>query len=120
MNEYDKKLFGGFIRRRRQHVFENLSLSWFAERIGISKAYLSRIELGYEIPTEDVIKLIAEELFLDTDFLLSMAGKISSDLVKIIIDRPSRIVDLLRICGELDRKKLELLFATAQTLGKGE
>ena len=57
----------------------------FAEKIMVSQSYLSRVERGIEIPTNKLIKLIALEFDIPTDWLQDKSNisdvtdKISSD-----------------------------------------
>ena len=68
-----------------------------SKMIGVSPTYLSKIERDeFPPPAEDKIMAIAEILNLDADELLALAGKISSDLTKIIKERPHEFAQLLR------------------------
>ena len=60
-------------------------------------AYLSKVERGEQAPPlEATIGRLADELELDADVLLAMAGKVSSDLQAIIRQRPELFAQLLR------------------------
>jgi len=92
--------FGTLIRESRlraQQTDRNYSLRKTAERIGIQPSYLSKIERG-ELPPpgEEVICKLAEDLGLDADVLLAMAGKVSSELQEVIRSRPELFGALLR------------------------
>ena len=92
--------FGKLIRETRlraQAEERKYSLRKTAERIGIQPSYLSKIERG-ELPPpgEKVICKLAEELGLDADVLLAMAGKVSSELQEVIRNRPELFGALLR------------------------
>ena len=69
----------------------------FADLVGISPAYLSRLENGRIdcIPSEKALKLIAKKLSLDADELLCLAGRIPSDIEKYIVRNP-RVLKRLR------------------------
>ena len=68
-----------------------------AQRVGIEPSYLSKIEREVvPPPSEATIRRIALELGEDSDLLLAMVGKISSDLREIIVDRPMLFTDLIR------------------------
>jgi HTH-type transcriptional regulator, competence development regulator len=61
----------------------------FARRIGFPPNSLSNMQEGhFPPPGEQKIVLIAETLEQNTDELLAMAGKASSDLLDIILRRP--------------------------------
>jgi HTH-type transcriptional regulator, competence development regulator len=76
---------------------KRFSLRQVAGRVGIEPAYLSKIERGEAAPPgEQTLKRLAEELGLDPDVLLAMAGKVSTDLQAIICKRPQLFAQLLR------------------------
>ena len=92
--------FGKLIRETRlraQAEERKYSLRKTAERIGIQPSYLSKIERG-ELPPPGVMVIckLAEELGLDADVLLAMAGKVSSELQEVIRNRPELFGALLR------------------------
>ncbi len=94
------KQFGEYIRQAREALQQTdraFSLRQVAVRIGIEPAYLSKIERGvFAPPSEEVIVKLAAILGEDKDVLLAMAGKLSSDLLQIIMQRPRLFADLLR------------------------
>ena len=92
--------FGKLIRKSRLQARSgdrNYSLRKTAERIGIQPSYLSKIERG-ELPPpgEEVICKLSEDLGLDADVMLAMAGKVSSELLEVIRSRPELFAELLR------------------------
>ncbi|HHC71600.1 MAG TPA: XRE family transcriptional regulator [Thiotrichales bacterium] len=92
--------FGTYIRKRREALKETdrrYSVRQVARRIGVEPAYLSKIERD-EVPppSEAKIRALAEELGEDPDLLLAMAGKVSSDLLEIILGRPRLFAELIR------------------------
>jgi len=92
--------FGKYIRDRRQTLagqVEGMSLRKVALSIGVEPAYLSRVERDLTPPPSELkIVALADVLGVDPDMLLAMAGKISSDLQKIILNRPELFGQLLR------------------------
>ncbi len=87
--------FGKLIRERREA--KNISLRKFAQQVGLSATYLSKIERGeMAAPGEEKIKIIAEHLELDEDELLALAGKVSTDLKELIMEHPKVIANFLR------------------------
>jgi len=102
--------FGRFLRERRMtKAAENraFSVRQLAERVGIEPSYLSKIERGEQPPPgEETIHRIAKELGEDPDALLALAGKVSSDLTKIIRERPTLIGELLRSIRRVPAKRL--------------
>ena len=92
--------FGSHIRtvregfRRADRAF---SVRQVAQRIGVEPAYLSKIERDQVAPpSEATIRRLAAELDEDSDVLLAMAGKVSSDLQAIVLSRPQLFGDVLR------------------------
>ena len=92
--------FGEFIRTTREKRFKadrSYSVRQVAQRIGVEPSYLSKIERDLVAPpSEATIGRLAEELGEDADLLLAMAGKVSSDLRYIILQRPQLFAELLR------------------------
>ena len=100
--------FGRRIRKLRKR--SGVSLRKFADQMGLSAAYLSRIETGkFPPPAEDKIIAMAEALEADTDELLALAGKVSSDIVERIVENPSWLPALIRLLADrlaADQKQL--------------
>lgn len=92
--------FGEYIRQAREALHESdraFSLRQVATRIGVEPAYLSKIERNiFPPPSEEAIVKLAAILGEDQDVLLAMAGKMSTELQQIIIQRPKLFGELLR------------------------
>jgi transcriptional regulator with XRE-family HTH domain len=92
--------FGKYVRERREELRagdRRFSVRQVAARIGVEPSYLSKIERGEQPPpSEKTIVALAEVLELDADVLLALAGKISSDLERIIRKRPRLFAELIR------------------------
>ncbi|RYF41256.1 MAG: XRE family transcriptional regulator [Cytophagaceae bacterium] len=92
--------FGASIRAVRVGLSEQdsrFSVRQVAAAVGIEPAYLSKIERGvFSPPSEQVICRIAAVLGEDEDVLLAMAGKLSSELQRIILRRPKLFAELIR------------------------
>jgi transcriptional regulator with XRE-family HTH domain len=92
--------FNVYVRKARERRYKSdkaFSLRQVAARVGIEPAYLSKIERGvFQPPSEETIARLAETLGEDKDVLLAMAGKLSSDLRRIIVRRPKVFAELLR------------------------
>lgn len=97
--------FGDFVRERREALKKEnraFSLRKVAERVGVQPSYLSQVERGNVAPpSEATILKLAEELDVDGDVLLAMAGKVSSDLREVIRRRPKLLGELIRGMKEL-------------------
>ena len=96
MNE----VFGPFVRSRREELRKTdreFSVRKVAARIGVEPSYLSKVERGEQAPpSEAKIVALAEALNEDSDVLLAMAGKVSSDLQEAIRKRPKLFAELIR------------------------
>jgi transcriptional regulator with XRE-family HTH domain len=92
--------FGEHLRRRREELRATdprYSVRQVAARVGLEPSYLSKIERGEQSPpSEESIRALARDLAEDPDVLLAMAGKVSSDLQRIILKRPRLVAELLR------------------------
>ncbi len=87
--------FGPFVRREREG--QGLGLREMARRIGVSSSGLSMAERNLlSPPAEDKLHKLAKILDVDADELLALAGKVSSDLLGIILERPKELAALLR------------------------
>jgi len=88
------KNFGETIRDLR--VAQDLGLRETAGKVGISPAYLSRIERGKEHPPRpDVIKVLAKVLAADPDVLFRLSSSTDPEVVDFLHDQPE-VMNLLR------------------------
>lgn len=99
-NIHTMKNFGAYIRERREARRESdsaYSVRQVAGRIGVEPSYLSKVERNETPPpSEEKIRALALDLGEDVDVLLAMAGKVSADLQKVILERPRLFASLLR------------------------
>ena len=85
------------LREARAQTDATFSLRQVATRCGVTAAYLSRVERGEVAPPgEETLIKLANELGVDPDVLLAMAGKISAELRSIILARPQLFAELIR------------------------
>ena len=90
--------FGETIRALR--VAQDLGLRETATKVGISPAYLSRIERGKERPPKpDVIKALARLLAADPDVLFRLSSSTDPEVVNYLHDQPE-VMNLLRYIKE--------------------
>jgi len=92
--------FGPYIRDRRERLRREdprFSVRQVADRIGVEPSFLSKVERD-EVPppSEEKIVALARDLGEDADVLLAMAGKVSSDLQRVIRKRPELFAALIR------------------------
>lgn len=77
-------------RLREKRLEKKLGLREAALKLGISPTYLSRIETHQEAnpPTEEVLRTMAKLLGDDFDTLMSLAGRVESDITAYISSDP--------------------------------
>ena len=96
---------GPYLRKRREELRSgsaDFSLRRVAERAGVEPSYLSKVERGIgSPPSEDTLRALADDLALDADVLLALAGKVSGDLQAAIRRRPVLFAELIRAMKDL-------------------
>lgn len=93
-----EETFGALVRRLRQE--HEITLRQFAKQVGVSAAFLSKVELGqFSPPGEEKIIAIARRLDYNPDLLLARAGKVSSDVLYLIKSKPEALSKLIRTVG---------------------
>ena len=76
---------------------KDFSVRKIAKVIGVEPAFLSKVEREIVAPpSEAKVIALANALGEDQDVLLAMAGKVSSDLLNTIRDRPALFAELIR------------------------
>ena len=84
-------------REARKAQDPSFSVRKLAQTIGVEPSYLSKVERGIEAPpSEPRIVALAQALGEDSDVMLALAGKVSSDLMEAIRLRPALFGQLLR------------------------
>jgi transcriptional regulator with XRE-family HTH domain/GTPase SAR1 family protein len=110
-----QKTFGAYIRDQRLRKGYRSGRA-FAKLIGISPTLLSDIELGKKTALgETKIARIAEALALNKDELLAMNGKVSSDVIEIILQKPKEMGSLLRRLNHAPSAKINAYESPAVT-----
>jgi transcriptional regulator with XRE-family HTH domain len=100
--------FGKTVRRLREA--RNLSIAEFARKVGMSPTYLAPIERDvFPAPAEAKVVRIARALGQDPDEFLALAGRIASDLERMIRKRPKEMAALLRAADRLSAQKVQKL-----------
>jgi len=98
------KEFGERIRQLREakkKADPKFSLRQFADRVGISATFLSKVETGqFAPPSAETIKKMAVLLETDADELLALAEKTDPELGNIIREQPKAMADFLRTARE--------------------
>ena len=104
---------GAELRHLRED--RDLSLRALASASHLSATYLSQLERGHSIPTEDVIYRLAETLDCDEDLLLAYSGRVSQDILDIILEQPAEIAELLLAIDGLPGPTIESITRFART-----
>ena len=108
--------FGEIIRDLR--VAQNLGLRETAIKVGISPAYLSRIERGKESPPRpEIIKELAKVLAADPDVLFRLSSSTDPEVVSFMHEQPE-IMNLLRFIKDahFTSDEMERLIQAAESI----
>jgi HTH-type transcriptional regulator, competence development regulator len=102
---------------RAERTRQGISLRELAKRLDITPTYLSKIErMEFAPPAEDKIKDTARILALDPDLLLAKAGKVDSDVLKIILDNRQVVAKFLRAAKRLSKTGIDDLQKQMDTI----
>lgn len=110
--------FGDTVRSLR--IAQDLGLRETATKVGISPAYLSRIERGKESPPRpEVIKELARVLAADPDVLFRLSPSTDPDVVDYLRDQPEalNLLRYLRDAGFTEKDIKRLIEAAAAIKG---
>ena len=110
------KSFGETIRELR--VAQDLGLRETAGKIGISPAYLSRIERNKEKPPKpETIKTLAKQLAADPDVLFRISSSTDPEVTNFLNEQPE-VMALLRFIekAEFTHEQYELLLTAAKNI----
>lgn len=89
-----KSTLGEHLREKRQA--RGLGLREMARRIEYTPSYLSKVERDKEKPSEELLVLLARHLGESSDELLLLAGRVPSDIARLLMKNPEWIVELRR------------------------
>ena len=96
------KPFGQVIRELRIKHKDYSSLREFARKVGLSPAYLSRIENQKEPPpSEIVVERLAEALGTDKYELFGYAGKVPTEFLETFKKNPKGVASFMRRVREI-------------------
>ena len=113
-----KETFGAFVRREREA--RQIGLRKMAKLVGMSPAYLSMIERD-EVPppAEEKLRRIAEVIQFDPDRLLSLANRVSSEILEALKRHPSELSSAIRKTAEVVQFDPDRMKAVADRLSSG-
>jgi transcriptional regulator with XRE-family HTH domain len=111
--------FGDRVRTARAR--KRLTLREAADRIGRSASFLSDIEHDRRLPSEDVLRHLAELLELDADDLMASSGRLPTDVADYLRTTPdaARLFRTLSSRG-VDSVGVKQLIDQAKELGEPE
>lgn len=96
--------FGPYIRAAREEI--GFSLRRFAAQVGVSAAFMSKVELGETLSlNEETIRVIARELGKDGDFMVFLSGRVPDHFIKILMVRPLLAAEFMRHLQDLHVKE---------------
>lgn len=106
MGEREDIYDGGSIIRDLR-IKKGLTLKGLSEIANVNYVFLSKLERGYEKPSEELVRRLAEKLDYegDIDTLIAMFGVIPLQIKKMILDAPESIVDLPEFFKTRRKKK---------------
>lgn len=105
--------FGKTLRKLREE--KRISIARFARSVGMSPTYLAPIERDvFPPPAESKVVRIARALEQDPDEFLALAGRIGSDVRRIIHRQPRQAAELLRAIDGLPREAIDELVEVAR------
>jgi transcriptional regulator with XRE-family HTH domain len=96
-NMADRQTLGDVIREAR---VTHMSLRELARRLGVTPSYVSDIENNRRVPSEDVLRRIADELMLGFGDLVARAGRIGIDAERYLRETPAATTLFRRITEE--------------------
>jgi transcriptional regulator with XRE-family HTH domain len=107
------------LREAKQASNPGFSVRKFAKKVGVSPAWISRIETGdaKSPPSEEVIVKLAEELGENPIVLLALANRISSKAKRVILKRPELFTELLE---ELDKAPDHAIISIVREVRDGD
>ena len=96
------KSFGQVVKELRIKHKDYSSLREFARKVGLSPAYLSRIENEKEPPpSEAVVERLAEALGTDKYELFGYAGKVPTEFLETFKKNPKGVASFMRRVQEV-------------------
>ena len=105
--------FGRTVRRLREE--KDISIAELANKVGMSATYLAPIERDvFPPPAEDKVIRIARALDQDADEFLALAGRVASDLHRIIRKNAAPTARLLRAVAGLETQEIARLAGFAE------
>ncbi len=107
------------LREERKRTDPAFSLRRFAQALGVSATFISKMETGqFDPPSAENIKKMAELLGVDAYELLQLAGKPDPQLLETVTHQPRAVADFLRTVGETGATEEEIRKLTQRLKGR--
>lgn len=91
----------------------------FAKKIGIAASYMSDIENNRRVPSEYVLKKIAEHLNLGMTELMGRAGRMGGTVERYMQEQPAAGVLFRKVAeGRLDNEQIQTLLKQTDQMAK--
>lgn len=89
-----RKTFGRVLRELRRN--SGVGIKRFGPEVGVSYSYISKLENDVVPPSEGFVQRAANYFEVDPNVLLLAAGKVPTDVLRILQDNPEEALKLLR------------------------
>jgi HTH-type transcriptional regulator, competence development regulator len=86
--------FGKVLRKLRAE--RGIGIKKLAPELGVSYSYLSKLENNEVGPSENMIARVAKYFGYDQNRLLLSAGKVPSDVLRILQNNPDKAIEFLK------------------------
>lgn len=89
-----KSSFGRLLRDLRHG--SGVSIKRLAPELGVTYSYVSKLEHGATLPSEDLVYKTARYFSMDPNPLLLAAGKVPADILRILQEHPEDALAFLK------------------------
>ena len=107
---------GDYIRELREGSNDFRSLRHFADALGKSPSWVSKVERNLEVPGTETLLQISDLLKADPDELLKRAEKLDPGVEKALIERYTEVSALLRTIKDMTPQQIDRLKAEANVI----
>ena len=86
--------FGELLRQLREE--SGLGIKKLAPELGVSYTYISKLENGESVPSEEFVKRVARYFDYDSNRLLLSAGRVPPEILRILQRNPDDAIEFLK------------------------
>lgn len=94
INPMKRKGFGGMFKHLRKEA--GMGIKRLAPHLGVTYSYLSKLENGTTLPSEELVYRAARYFSCDPNPLMLAAGKVPRDVLKILQEHPEDAFEFLK------------------------